>query len=143
MMRYRFFRALAAPAREPAGCACSKVALSRRQKKRREQWLPPSSPKTTDELQNSLGVKLSSASQVKVANAPNRKAQRRNQLNENQVDEVVLAPVPNVARTVSATSLSSSTHQRSRHGQPGDRVDPILHHDRASFNRIASAFESG
>ena len=80
MMRYRFFRALAAPAREPAGCACSKVALSRRQKKRREQWLPPSSPKTTDELQNSLGVKLSSASQVKIANVPNRKADRRSPL---------------------------------------------------------------
>jgi hypothetical protein len=34
-----------------------------------------------------LGVKLCSASQVKVANAPNRKAQRRNQLDENQLDE--------------------------------------------------------
>jgi hypothetical protein len=97
--------------------------------------LPPSSPKTTDELQNSLGVKLSSASQVKVANAPNRKAQRRNQLDENQVDEVVLAPVPNVARTVSATSLSSSTTPAAPTpwATRGSRCPHSLHHDRGQF----------
>jgi hypothetical protein len=119
--------------------------------------LPPSSPETTDELQNSLGVKMSSASQVKIANVPNRKGHRRsplgsgrtykhcawnkrengsdrNQLDESLVDEVVLAPVPNVATTVSATTLSSSTTP----AEPTpwatrDRVGPILHHDRRQF----------